>query len=89
MDEIIVVSEIGEEWSPNIPPEMTAAMTKGICRSIVAPKAKAIGIMIEKVPQLVPVENAVMLATKKLRSGISTGEMLPVNKYAQNLAVPR
>jgi hypothetical protein len=80
MEEMIVVSEIGEEWSPKIPPDITAAMTNGICRSMVAPNAKPIGIMIENVPQLVPVENAVRDATKKMSKGINIGEIFPVSR---------
>lgn len=85
----MVVSEMGEAWSPKIPPLMTAAMTSGMCKSIVAPKAKPIGIIIENVPQLVPVENAVILATEKMSRGMSTGEMFPLSMWAKYVAVPR
>ena len=80
MEEMMVVSEIGEAWSPKIPPLMTAAITSGISSPIVAPSAKPMGIIMENVPQLVPVENAVMLATKKMRRGMSAGEMFPESR---------
>ena len=89
MELMMVVSEMGEAWSPKIPPDMTAAMTRGMCKSIVAPKAKPIGIMMEKVPQLVPVENAVILATMKMSRGTRAGLMFPESKWARYLAVPR
>ena len=38
---------------------------------------------------LIPVENAVILATKKIRRGISIGEMFPLSICARYLAVPR
>ena len=84
----MVVSLIGEAWSPKIPPEMTAAMTSGMCKSILAPKAKPIGIMILNVPQLVPVEKAVILATMKISSGTRAGLMFPLSRCARYLAVP-
>ena len=85
----MVVSEMGEAWSPKMPPLMTAAMMMGMCKSMVAPKAKPIGIMILNVPQLVPVENAVMLATKKMSRGMSAGLIFPLSRWARYLAVPR
>jgi len=80
IEEMMVVSEIGEAWSPKIPPDMTAAITRGMSSPIVAPNAKPMGIIMENVPQLVPVENAVILATKNMRTGMSAGEMLPESR---------
>jgi hypothetical protein len=59
IEEMIVVSEIGETWSPKIPPETTAPIINAIFMSNVPAKPKAMGIIIEKVPQDVPVEKAV------------------------------
>ena len=89
IEEMMVVSEMGEAWSPNIPPLITEAMISGICISIVAPIARAIGIIIENVPQLVPVENAVILDTQNIRSGINIGEILPLRIDDRYLAVPK
>ena len=85
----MVVSVMGEAWSPKMPPEMTAAMTRGMSKPMLAPKAKPMGIMMEKVPQLVPVEKAVILATMKMSKGTSVGLMFPLSKLARYLAVPR
>ena len=74
---------MGEAWSPKMPPLMTAAITKGMSKPIVAPKAKPMGIMMEKVPQLVPVENAVILATQKTSRGMMTGLMFPSSSVAK------
>ena len=58
MEEIKVVSEIGEQWSPKTPPPSTAAIIRYILASMLKPSGMAIDIMIAKVPQEVPVEKA-------------------------------
>ena len=73
MELMMVVSLMGEAWSPKMPPETTAAMTRGMSRLSVVERARPMGIMMEKVPQLVPVENAVMLATQKTSNGTTIG----------------
>lgn len=73
----MVVSDIGDTWSPKIPPEITAPIISGVYISKLAPRARAIGIIIEKVPQLVPVEKDVIADTKKTKNGRRYGEILP------------
>ena len=65
IEEMIVVSLIGEQWSPKMPPDSEAA-TKGDSGSPrVSAAGTAIGSMIAKVPQLVPVENAMPADTSE------------------------
>ena len=56
VEERMVVSEIGEQWSPNTAPAITADM-QGIISdgSTLTAMAAAIGNIIPNVPQLVPV----------------------------------
>ena len=73
----MVVSEIGEIWSPKIPPETTAPIMSGMGILKEALRANAMGIIIENVPQLVPVEKEVIPATKKTKKGNRKGGMFP------------
>lgn len=55
MDDMIVVSEIGEQWSPKIEPQVQAAMVTTHSSHISPPvtpqaRGKAIGIMMAVVP---------------------------------------
>lgn len=60
VDERIVVSEIGEQWSPNTAPANTEAMTgSNIDTSVVATICPAIGNKIPNEPHDVPVANAI------------------------------
>lgn len=68
---------MGDTWSPKIPPDITAPIISGVYISKFEPKAKAIGIIIENVPQLVPVENEVRAETKKTKKGKRYGGILP------------
>jgi len=54
IDDMIVVSDIGDMWSPKIPPDMTEPTIRGRYILNSAPINRAIGIIMEKVPQLVP-----------------------------------
>jgi len=68
-DDIIVVSEIGEQWSPQTAPARQAE-TPIIKSSLVGLKMLVtMGIKIPKVPQEVPVENERIQATKKMIAG--------------------
>ena len=66
MEESIVVSEMGEMWSPHTAPARTAEITNASCskpwsveKSIVPLRTvKIIGISIPNVPHEVPVANA-------------------------------
>lgn len=61
----MVVSEIGDTWSPPTAPANTAA-TVIVAKFISVPvTARTIGIKIPKVPHEVPVANASPNATKK------------------------
>jgi hypothetical protein len=64
--EMMVVSDIGEQWSPNTPPDITAPAQSAIFASIPTAIGMAIGIMMLKVPQLVPVENEITEAKIKI-----------------------
>ena len=67
----MVVSEIGEQWSPQTAPERHAAMEITSISPVfaLANNGHTIGIKIPKVPQLVPVENARNTATKNMIAG--------------------
>lgn len=74
----IVVSEIGEQWSPKTEPEKIAPKIKGKYSSsfifiIIGTK---IGKSIPKVPQAVPVEKARKPATIKTIDGKKVNEIL-------------
>ena len=65
---MIVVSEIGEQWSPQTAPAMQAE-TAMIVIDEPGIAARTIGIRMPNVPQLVPVENARMTAITKMIAG--------------------
>ena len=66
----IVVSEIGEQWSPNTAPASTAASVgSNSSGSTAIIKSAPIGSMRPNVPQLVPVENAIRPAIANKMSG--------------------
>jgi len=69
----MVVSEIGEQWSPNTPPPRTAAMIKPGWRPMILIMGTAMGIMMAKVPQEVPVEKAMRQETRKMTAGMTPG----------------
>ncbi|CUS93953.1 hypothetical protein JGI15_11041, partial [Candidatus Kryptonium thompsonii] len=69
----IVVSEIGEQWSPKTPPLKTLATTIGKFESSAIAVGTAIGIIMAKVPQLVPVENEMKAEVTKTILGKSAG----------------
>ena len=64
----MVVSEMGEQWSPQTAPDRQAAMET----TSISPSGKAwqtMGTRIEKVPQDVPVAKARKTATTKMMMG--------------------
>ena len=65
---MMVVSEIGEQWSPQTAPAMQAE-TAMMVMDPVGIAASTIGMRMPKVPQLVPVENARMIAMTKMIAG--------------------
>ena len=78
IEEIMVVSEMGEQWSPNTPPESSAPITGGRDISSVWAMGMAMGNIIPHVPQDVPVENAIKLVVIKITAGISCGRSSPL-----------
>ena len=68
-DDMMVVSDIGEMWSPHTAPDRQADMPMKN-RGFVGSNIDAtIGIRIPKVPQLVPVAKARAMATTKITAG--------------------
>ena len=67
-DAMIVVSEIGEQWSPQTAPAMQAETATIVIESP-GIAARTIGMRIPNVPQLVPVENARTIAITKMIAG--------------------
>ena len=65
---MIVVSEIGEQWSPHTAPAMQAE-TAMIVIELPGIAARTIGIRMPNVPQLVPVENERITAMTKMIAG--------------------
>ena len=66
----MVVSEMGEQWSPHTAPDRQAAMEM----TSISPSGNAwhtMGIRMEKVPQLVPVAKARNTATRKMITGLA------------------
>ena len=60
IDDTAVVSDIGEQWSPKIPPLKIAATTSEGGKPNVWTKGIPIGIKIAKVPHDVPVVKDIM-----------------------------
>ena len=72
----MVVSEIGEIWSPQTAPDRQAATVMTSMVLGASPKtATAIGIRMPNVPQEVPVANARPSEIRKKIAGISTDTM--------------
>ena len=88
MEERIVVSEMGEQWSPKTAPESTAPMVAIRMRwlsSVDRPASSGkwyamgmtMGVRIAIVAQEVPVENAMNAATTKVSAGMRCGDSRP------------
>jgi hypothetical protein len=82
IEEMMVVSEIGEEWSPKTPPERAAATKGETGRPSVIEAGTTIGSMMAKVPQLVPVAKAMPDATRKTSGRKTTGGRTPAVTWA-------
>ena len=65
-----MVSDIGEQWSPNIPPLKTAPKSKGRFNPILDAIGMIKGTIIANVPQEVPVEKDMRLEVINKRAGI-------------------
>lgn len=68
-DDIIVVSEIGEMWSPHTTPERQAEIPMKNRGSPISNMDATSGIRIPNVPQDVPVAKARKIATTKITTG--------------------
>ena len=68
-EDIIVVSEIGEQWSPQTAPARHADIPMIRRSAFFAKITVTIGMRIPKVPQDVPVANASTQATRKITAG--------------------
>ena len=65
----MVVSDIGDRWSPHTAPERVADIPMKNIGSVTSNIDTTIGIKIPKVPQLVPVAKAKNIATTKITTG--------------------
>ena len=85
----MVVSERGEQWSPKIPADTTAPMVRRILPPIATAMGMAIGIMMEKVPQLVPVQKAIKEPIRKTIAGQKAPLIESPIRLARNWPVPK
>ena len=72
----MVVSEIGEQWSPNTPPDKHAPIINSIGIPNCAATGSAIGIVMAHTPQELPVENPTNAPTMKITIGMIPGAIL-------------
>lgn len=66
---MIVVSDIGEQWSPQTAPARQAEIEITSISDVEGKTAHTIGIRIVNVPQLVPVEKAKKTEITKIAAG--------------------
>ena len=78
MDARIVVSEIGETWSPYNPPPMIAAVTNGSDTPKEIAIGSPIGIKIAMVPHDVPVARDMIAPIMNKRKGNNAGFSSPL-----------
>ena len=79
-DDRIVVSDIGEQWSPNVPPPRIAPTVQSNTVSISFPvivnaKGIAIGVMIANVPHEEPVKKEINAHVKNVTVTSKAGVM--------------
>ena len=87
---ITLVSDIGEQWSPNTDPAITALSAgNNKAWSKVNATSAPIGIIIANVPQLDPVVNAIIAHNKKVPAINTSFERNCSAQLASNLATPR
>ena len=73
IEDITVVSEIGEQWSPKIPPERTTPIAIPIGAPQEIASEQAIGVKIANTPHDVPVANDVRQAAMNMIAHIDVG----------------
>ena len=93
-DDRIVVSDIGEQWSPNVPPprmEPTVISTNVSISPPVMENAKgiAIGVMIANVPHEEPVKKEINAHVKNVTVTSKAGVMKDSVMLMMNAGVPR
>ena len=71
---MMVVSEIGDTWSPKTEPAKTDAIVIVQSSLLIGKRGKAIGMNIAEVPQEVPVEQDNKTASAKIITGIKYEE---------------
>ena len=71
--DMMVVSEIGEAWSPKIDPPNMAPAVRGMLTPILIAIGRAITAMIAIVPMDVPVAKDKIMAMMNVRSGRRDG----------------
>ena len=91
VEERIVVSEMGEQWSPiTLPASVAASVTIAIAGFVADATAIPIGTRIPIAPQLAPVVKAKTAAITNIAAGITaTGNPPFTIAEAMNLPVPR
>src|SRR5699024_6581578 len=67
--DILLLSEIGEQWSPTMTQLIAVAMTSGSSKSSAIPIGIAIGIIIEKTPHELPEAKAIRPPRRKIITG--------------------
>lgn len=77
---MIVVSDIGEQWSPHTDPARQADIEITSISDSSGKTAHTIGIRILNVPQLVPVEKARNTDTANITAGIKSSNKNPDKK---------
>lgn len=83
-----VVSEIGEDWSPNVAPPHMADAVKGILSPKPMAVGMAIGATIAMVPMELPVAKEITPPIKNTIIGNNPGVMELVNRELTYSAVP-
>ena len=87
--DMIVVSEMGEQWSPQTAPARQAEIPTKNSGSVLGNTAIVIGINKPKVPHAVPVEKESPQAIRKItvgRSRVRPGAVSPIAAAMKSLA---
>ena len=85
----MVVSDIGDAWSPKIPPEIAAAINGAGGKPSVIAKGIASGNIMAKVPQLEPMEKPVIADSTKISGNSIHSDTEPSRTDARNSPVPK
>ena len=75
--DITVVSEMGEQWSPNRQPDSTAPIVMGMDTPKPTAILMPIGSRIAMAPHEVPVAKEIMTPTRNSRAGTTCGVISP------------